>query len=254
MCGISAIVALQNRRSSASAQEDEADQERLYQRMQKSLDLIKHRGPDSSGIWISDDQKIVLGHNRLAINDLSTSGGQPFHSPDGSVHAVVNGELYDYKELKDELSQTIGYQFSSNSDSEIVLALYQAYGPDFVNYLRGEFALCLYDETKKLFIAARDRYGIKPLSWTVQNENLLIGAEIKAFIPLDWQPEWDVKSILEAGWNFDDRTLLKDVRKVRPGYYITCGASGNIKHHQYWDMDHPDKTACDTRSEKDIVQ
>lgn len=170
------------------------------------------------------------------------------------MHAVVNGELYDYKELKDELSQTIGYQFSSNSDSEIVLALYQAYGPDFVNYLRGEFALCLYDETKKLFIAARDRYGIKPLSWTVQNENLLIGAEIKAFIPLDWQPEWDVKSILEAGWNFDDRTLLKDVRKVRPGYYITCDASGNIKHHQYWDMDHPDKTACDTRSEKDIVQ
>ena len=124
------------------------------------------------------------------------------------MHAVVNGELYDYKELKDELSQTIGYQFSSNSDSEIVLALYQAYGPDFVNYLRGEFALCLYDETKKLFIAARDRYGIKPLSWTVQNENLLIGAEIKAFIPLDWQPEWDVKSILEAGWNFDVCILI----------------------------------------------
>lgn len=120
--------------------------------------------------------------------------------------------------------------------------------------MRGEFAVCIYDEAKDLFIAARDRYGIKPLFWTVQDERLLVAAEVKAFLPLDWTPEWDVKSLLEVGWNFDDRTVFKDVRKVRPGYYVTCNASGDIQHHQYWDIEYPDKNVLDTRSEEELVK
>jgi asparagine synthase (glutamine-hydrolysing) len=166
----------------------------------------------------------------------------------------VNGELYDYEHLKKDLTSRTGYKFTSDSDSEIVLALYQAHGHDFVNYLRGEFALCIYDERKNLFIAARDRYGIKPLFWTVQNSRLLVGAEAKAFLPLGWRPEWDVKSIIEAGWNFDDRTLFKDVRKVRPGYYLTCDAQGVIAHHRYWDIDHPQKDKADPRSVPWLIQ
>lgn len=165
------------------------------------------------------------------------------HSPDGTVHAIVNGEFYDFEDLKTDLAQRTGYQFLGNSDSEIVLALYQAYGLDCLQYLRGEFAFCLYDSTKRLLVAARDRYGIKPLFWTVENEQLLVAAEIKAFLPLKSEFEWDVKSIIEAGWNFDDRTLLKGVKKVRPGYYMTCDASGNVEHHRYWDMNFPKKVS-----------
>ncbi|KAK5167962.1 uncharacterized protein LTR77_006529 [Saxophila tyrrhenica] len=263
MCGISAIFALQDGAENRSGQTphdqlaapgNNHSREQLEQQMQASLKQIKHRGPDHSGVWISEDSKAVLGHSRLAINDLSSSGNQPFHSPDGSVHAVVNGELYDFEELKRNLLDTTGYHFTSNSDSEVVVALYQAYGRDFVQHLRGEFAICLYDESNDLFIAARDRYGIKPLFWTVSKQRLLVGAEIKAFIPLDWQAEWDVKSIIEAGWNFDDRTLFKGVKKVRPGYYLTCDSFGTIKHHQYWDMEFPEKTVPDPRSEQELIQ
>lgn len=196
----------------------------------------------------------MLGHNRLAINDLSDGGNQPWHSPDNKVHAVVNGELYDYEETKIKLTAEFGYKFTSNSDSEIVLALYQVYGLDFVKHLRGEFAICLYDEDKKLFIAARDRYGIKPLFYTVQNGRLLVAAEIKAFIPLDWQPEWDVESLVEGGWNFDDRTLFRGVKKLRPGHLMTCNELGEIQHQPYWDIEYPDKRLRDERSQEDIIE
>ena len=135
-----------------------------------------------------------------------------------------------------------------------MLALYQAYGLDFLKHLRGEFAVCLYDESKDVFVAARDRYGIKPLFYTKQNGKLLVAAEIKAFLPLDWQPEWDVESIVEGGWNFDDRTLFRDVKKLRPGYYMTCDASGNLDYRQYWDIEYPDKHVPDSRSEDEIIK
>ena len=122
-----------------------------------------------------------------------------------------------------------------------MLALYEEYGPSFLHYLKGEFALCLYDSRKRLFIAARDRYGVKPLFWTVWKQRLLLASEIKAFLPLGWEPEWDVRSLGEGGWIFDDRTVFKNVRKVRPGFYMTCDALGHIQHHQYWDMKYPDK-------------
>lgn len=167
---------------------------------------------------------------------------------------MVNGELYDFEDIKSKLIAD-GYRFVSNSDSEIVLALYQAYGPDFLQHLRGEFAICLYDETKKLFVAARDRYGVKPLFYTKQKPSgrLLVAAEIKAFMPLDWQPEWDVESLIEGGWNFDDRTLFRDVRKLPPGYYMTSDASGNIQYRRYWDIEYPDKHICDERSQDEIT-
>lgn len=149
--------------------------------------------------------------------------------------------MYGFDEIKAQLTAEIGYHFSSKCDSEIVLALYQAYGLDMFEYLRGEFAFCIYDEEQQLFIAARDRYGIKPLFYTVQSGRLLVAAEAKAFLPLGWQPEWDVKSVVKGGWNFDDRTLFKDVKKVRPGCYMTCNASGEIAHHRYWDIEYPDK-------------
>jgi asparagine synthase (glutamine-hydrolysing) len=96
----------------------------------------------------------------------------------------------------------------------VIIPLYLKYGVDFLSKLRGEFALVLFDLRRQLFLAARDRYGIKPLFWTVVQNRLLVSSEAKAFLPLGWQPEWDVRSLIEEGWLHDERTVFKGVRKV----------------------------------------
>ena len=157
---------------------------------------------------------LVLGHVRLAINDLSPDGAQPFHNTKQSVHACVNGEFYDYDHIRADLADKSSYKFKGRSDSELIIALYEFYGLNFVHHLRGEFACVIFDEAKQLFIAVRDRYGIKPLFWTIQKGRLLVAAEMKAFLPLGWTPEWDVKSLCDAGWNHDERTVFNRVSKV----------------------------------------
>lgn len=195
-----------------------------------------------------------MGHCRLAINDLSVDGHQPLHSSNGQVHAVVNGEIYEYDRLRAEVSNQSGYEFRGTCDSELVIALYETYGMSFLSKLRGEFALCIYDSSKQYFFAARDRYGIKPLFWTVVNSRLLISAEAKGFLPLGWRPEWDVKSICEAGWNHDQRTLFKNVNKVRPGHYLALHSPfGYPEPRQYWDISYKDKREVDTREEDEMI-
>ena len=116
---------------------------------------------------------VALGHNRLAIVDLNPEGEQPFHDSQGTVHAVVNGELYGYEEIRENLSRE-GYKFKSRSDSEIALALYKKHGLSFLSHLRGEFSLCLYDSLAQTFVAACDRYAIKPMYYTVVDGKLLV--------------------------------------------------------------------------------
>lgn len=155
---------------------------------------------------------LALGHVRLAINDLTPAGEQPFRNELGNIHAVVNGELYGHELLREGLAGS--YQFKGNSDCEIVIALYLEYGLHFLSKLRGEFALCLYDERRQMFVAARDRFGIKPLFWTVVENRLLVASEAKAFLSLGWKPEWDVRSLVEDGWLHSGRTLFKGINKV----------------------------------------
>ena len=138
-----------------------------------------------------------MGHVRLAINDLSPDGEQPFHSSDGYVHAVVNGELHEADAAREQLRKDTGYVFKGKSDCEIVIALYQLHGTSFLKYLRGEFALCLYDSRTKFFLAARDRYGIKPLFYAQHNRSLLVAAEVKAFAPLGLKAEWNVQGLAD---------------------------------------------------------
>jgi asparagine synthase (glutamine-hydrolysing) len=145
---------------------------------------------------------------------LSPDGEQPFHSPDGHIHAIVNGELYQDDGDRQKLAEQAGWSFKGKSDCEIVIALYQIYGVSFLRHLRGEFALCLYDSRAKLFVCARDRYGIKPLVFSKVDGSLIIGAEIKALGPLGLDPEWDVQSIADRGYAHDTRTIFKGVHKV----------------------------------------
>lgn len=163
-----------------------------------------------------------LGSCRLEINGLGPGGQQPFSNKDGTIHAVVNGELYDHQRIRDDMIELSGYKFKGGSDSEIVMALYEHYGISFLSQLRGEYALCLYDAKKQLFLAARDRSGIKPLFWTVHDGRLLLASEAKALLPLGWRPEWDVRSIIDKGWLTEERTVFKELRKVSRKYVKIC--------------------------------
>ncbi|KAI1628305.1 hypothetical protein EDD37DRAFT_304187 [Exophiala viscosa] len=250
MCGISCVVALEER----TRRSNEQNKDKIKERLCESLEQIRHRGPDSTGTWISDDGRVALGHVRLDINDLSPSGCQPLHSSDNSVHTVVNGEIYDYDNLRLEMEQKIKYKFQGTSDSELVLALYKYYGLSFLSHIRGEFSICLFDSERELFIAVRDRYGIKPLFWTVQNGQLLVAAEMKVFLPLGWKPEWDVKSIVGGDFQIGNLTIFKRVQKVRPGHVLICRCFGTIHEQQYWDSRYPDKNVKEARSEQDMIQ
>ncbi|CEL10306.1 hypothetical protein ASPCAL13427 [Aspergillus calidoustus] len=228
----------------------------LATQLQASLAVITHRGPDDSGVWINETEQVGLGHCRLSINDLSSAGRQPLHSSDGKVHVVVNGEIYDYDRLRHECETVHQYVFRSDSDSELVLALYQIFGaPDFFTHLRGEFAFVLYDDRSgsRRLIAARDRYGIKPLVYTRLGSSLLIASEAKAFLPLGWKPRWDVRAIADAGWMFDDRTLFRGVRKVLPGHYLETTKDGVVQQVKYWDAEYEDKRKPEVRTLDEMI-
>ncbi|OJD18904.1 asparagine synthase (glutamine-hydrolyzing) [Emergomyces pasteurianus Ep9510] len=257
MCGITASIALplDHGRGDAHDSDEAAPNESLTYKLQASLEKIKHRGPDGSGVWVSPDGSVGLGHCRLAINDLSPSGAQPLSSDDGQIHTIVNGEIYDYDRLRDICAVVHGYKFQSDNDSELVLALYKIYGcPEFFKHLRGEFAFVLYDSRDgcERVIAGRDRFGIKPLFWTTVGDRILLASEAKAFLPLGWKPEWDVGAIMDLGWTVDDRTQFKDVKKLLPGHWFEISKKG-LQLHRYWDSDYEDKTKPDTRSIDEMV-
>ncbi|KAL5051113.1 hypothetical protein BDW71DRAFT_194188 [Aspergillus fruticulosus] len=249
MCGLSAILSLSE--GADCPQVDIVHSQALGGQMDESLELVKHRGPDARGQWFSPDCRVGLGHARFSIIDLSPAGNQPFHDTEGTVHAVVNGELYDHEKYRTKLARE--YDFKGNSDCEIVVALYRHYGISFLRKLRGEFALVLWDAKRKLFFAARDRYGIKSLYYTVVNNKLLVATEMKSFLPFGWQPEWSVENLLGKRWLWDSEMYFKGVRRLEPGQYMV---SQNFRFPQvktYWDMDYPDKRTPFPQTEEEIV-
>ncbi|KAK4151883.1 hypothetical protein C8A00DRAFT_35453 [Chaetomidium leptoderma] len=268
MCGISVSIALDRRQPEGSRPPSASARADVETQLSKSLDLLAHRGPDAKGIWINDDASLGLAHNRLSINDLSPQATQPHHSPCHQIHAVINGEIYDdaANTLRTQLETQHGYVFHSGADTELVLALYRVYGaPHFLNHLRGEFSLVLYDERvvvdhengkrngKGKVIMARDRFGIKPLFWTRVAGRLLVASEAKAFLAMGWEPEWDVGAVVEGVWQVGERTLFEGVNKVLPGCWVEVGAGGEMVKGRYWDLDYADKREPETRSVEEMV-
>ncbi|QKX61995.1 uncharacterized protein TRUGW13939_09151 [Talaromyces rugulosus] len=262
MCGISTCILINGHSNNTACNvETNGDHttndvaKELAADLKASVDIINHRGPDDSGIWISANEQVGLAHCRLSINDLSSAGRQPLHSSDNQLHAVVNGEIYDYARLRHECETIYNYPFQSDSDSELVLALYKIHGaPEFLTHLRGEFAFVLYDgrDGAQRLIAARDRYGIKPLVYTRVGSKLLVASEAKAFLPLGWKPRWDVRAIADAGWMFDGRTLFRGVRKVLPGHYLDITEQG-VRQVKYWDAEYEDKSKPETRTIDEMI-
>ncbi|KAK7426675.1 hypothetical protein QQZ08_006853 [Neonectria magnoliae] len=248
MCGISAF--LSHAREAGSPEQAKARAHHVAAQLQSSLDVIAHRGPDARGH--AQNFSAGLGHVRLSIIDLSPSGNQPFHDKKDGIHAVVNGELYDYEHYRAQLSSE--FKFVGNSDCEIVIALYKHYGLSFMSHLRGEFAFVIWDANRQQLIAARDRYGIKSLYYTVVHGKLLVATEIKSFLAFQLQPQWCVRSLRDQSWRVESGTFFKGVHRVLPGHYLTCRPNEREEQKPYWDLEYPDKFSIDVRSEEEIIQ
>jgi asparagine synthase (glutamine-hydrolysing) len=216
-----------------------------------SLQMIHHRGPDDKGSWTDEHGRVILGHNRLSIIDL-TNGQQPISNETEDIQLIVNGEFYGFEKIRDEL-QAAGHVFKTQSDSEIAIHLYEDQGLSFVDSLRGEFALCLWDARKSLLVCVRDRFGVKPLFYANIDGRLVVGSEVKAFLPLGLKPEWDIDSVINSGIFFDSRTMFKGVSKLLPGHYMIATLSGSIEVRKYWEADYADKNVIETRSVEEMI-
>ncbi len=224
MCGISGVIG-----------QNLDDKEGIIGKM---VERITHRGPDDDGFYV--DKSVGLGMRRLAIIDLET-GRQPITSEDGKLIIFFNGEIYNYKELKNDLKKK-GHKFTTSSDTEVILKMYEEHGKDMLPKLRGMFTFSIYNtETKHLFIA-RDFFGIKPLYYLIQNENIVaFSSEIKSFIDFPgFQMEVNhnaVVNYLSFQYNPLVETFFKNVYKLPPAHYLSIDTDKNeIEIQKYWSM------------------
>jgi len=170
MCGIAGIFAY----GDAAPPVDQAELLRIREAMVK-------RGPDGAGLWLSADRRVGLAHRRLAIIDLSETGAQPMATDDGQLRITFNGEIYNYRALRKEL-EAKGVQFRSNSDTEVLLRLYEERGSDLVHALRGMYAFAIWDACKSGLFLARDPFGIKPLYIADDGQSFRFASQVKALV------------------------------------------------------------------------
>jgi asparagine synthase (glutamine-hydrolysing) len=194
-----------------------------------------HRGPDDGGVFVGPG--IGLGHRRLSIIDLA-GGHQPMSNEDGTVWVLLNGEIYNYPELRAELLQR-GHKFTTKSDTEAVVHLYEEYGEECFAKLRGMFAIALWDSKNRKIVLARDRVGKKPLFYAADGKRILFGSELKALLTHDsLSREMDEQALSDYfsfGYIPAPKTIYRSVRKVMPGHYLVASSNG-IREIQYWDL------------------
>lgn len=205
---------------------------------------IKHRGPDNSGVYISPDKKVGLGHRRLSIIDLSPLGHQPMNYLD-RYWIVFNGEIYNFQE-KRRMLQKEGYVFKSKSDTEVILALYAKFGKKCLEHLRGMFAFAIYDEKEKTIFCARDRVGKKPFKYYLNNDVFIFASELKAILTQkEYHKEPDYVAIhhyLTLQYCPAPLTGFKDIKKLEPACYLFIDLkTKKVEKKRYWKLDYSQK-------------
>jgi asparagine synthase (glutamine-hydrolysing) len=207
-----------------------------------SLDLIKamthilhHRGPDESGIFIDD--WVALGHARLSIIDLA-GGIQPIHNEDKNLWIIYNGEIFNYPELREDLEKS-GHNFYTSTDTEVLLHLYEEKGASCLTYLNGQFAFAIWDVRKKELFLARDRVGIRPLFYTIQNNKILFASEIKSIfvdqtVPREIDP-LAIHQIFTFWTTLTGKTVFKNIQELPPGHFLKISRSEKILQ-KYWQI------------------
>lgn len=221
MCGIAGII------------NPDPQREQALRRMLASLE---HRGPDGEGIY--SDQHATLGHRRLSIIDLA-GGQQPLYNADRSLVLVCNGEIYNYRELRQRLEQD-GHRFLTNSDCEVILGLYERHGEQLLDHLRGMFAFALWDVKRQRLLAARDHLGQKPFFYSVGEQGFAFASEIKALRALDRRRQRMNLAALDQylGLRLIDAplTMFEGIHKLPPGHLLSLQAGGEPRIQRYWHL------------------
>lgn len=203
--------------------------------VKKMANVIKHRGPDNTGYH--HEKEISLSHLRLSIIDLA-SGHQPIYNEDRSKCIIFNGEIYNYLELRNELIDQ-GHVFSTNSDTEVILHLYEEKKAECLRYLRGMFAFAIWDKDERLLFIARDRLGIKPLYYSLQPKYFCFSSEIKSLLVdqlVTREIHTDsIEQYLAFNYTIGPNTIFENIKKLMPGHYLTL-QDGQLSTFQYWDF------------------
>jgi asparagine synthase (glutamine-hydrolysing) len=223
MCGICGILNIKN---------PEPVERALVERMSR---VMEYRGPDDSGLYLDAD--CGLASRRLAILDLSLQGHMPMASADGRYWIVYNGEVYNFAELRAEL-QVKGVQFHSHTDTEVLINLYIMYGPEMLPRCNGMFALAIWDTVERHLFVARDRMGVKPLFYALQNGRFFFGSEEKVLFAAGVRAEFDESTwpeLLCFRYVSGERTPFRAVRRLLPGHYLIVH-DGEVKTHQWWSL------------------
>ena len=221
------------------------------------MDRLLRRGPDDQGIWVSPEQYVGLGHRRLAVLDVTAAGHQPMSSHDGRFVIVYNGEIYNFRQLKLELGGD-SMSWQSNSDTEVILAAYEKWGPDCLSRFHGMFALAIWDSRKKTLFAARDRMGVKPFYYHLSDQCFCFASRPKALLTLkpDLSHEIDIQALrlyMECGFIPAPFSFFREIKKLPPAHYLLV-TPNETKLERYWDFKHiePDKSLIH-RNENELL-
>lgn len=207
--------------------------------IQKMVNLQHHRGPDATQLYLSENNHCALGHNRLSIIDLSEQGNQPMLSADKRFVLVFNGELYNYKELKKELQYS--YTFTTQTDTEVLLAAWITWGDACLNKFIGMFAFAIWDTHSKTLFAARDRFGVKPFYYSLSNQTLRFASEIKTL----WE-SGITKTVNEQVWanyfcygsyGLPDQTFWQNITQLPAGHSLSYSLSGGIETKRWYSFE-----------------
>ncbi|TNF43593.1 MAG: asparagine synthase (glutamine-hydrolyzing) [Cytophagales bacterium] len=202
--------------------------------LRQMRDSMIHRGPDAGGEFVEGD--LALGHRRLSILDLSEGANQPFHSSCGRYHLVFNGEIFNYQEFYPELKMK-GFQFTTTSDTEVLLYLLMSYDLSVLHRLNGFFAFAFWDKEERKLLLVKDRYGVKPLFWTETEQGMAFGSEPKSLFPFGLEKSMDETRMDE--WFFyrhvsGPNTLFKGVNRFLPGYYQIWKDGVKLEKEERW--------------------
>ncbi len=218
--------------------------------IQAMTDILAHRGPDGEGFYINDI--VGLGHRRLSIIDLHT-GGQPISNEDQTVWIAFNGEIYNYQELRGRLLG-LGHRFRTQTDSEVIVHLYEEYRENCVKHLRGMFAFAIWDNKRRRLFAARDHLGQKPFFFVQRGRELFFASEIKSLLAFDPSlAEMDLAALdqyLALRLIAPPRSMFRSVRKLAPGHLLTFDIDSGLRTERYWDLSYEPKLSG---SDDDLV-
>ena len=214
-------------------------------RLRAMCDAIQHRGPDSDGYFVGDG--IAMGMRRLSIIDVA-GGSQPISNEDGTVTVVFNGEIYNHHELRRELTAA-GHHFATRSDTEVLVHLYESHGPDMLRHLHGMFAFSLWDSRRRRLLLARDRTGMKPLSYALRGDGIIYGSELRALFAFDRSAlqvaPGAVMEYLAFGYVPDPNSIFEEVSKLPAGHFLVWGPGRPVRVQRYWSAPLPDATPRD---------